>query len=259
MVVATIGALTGIVALCISVFTYRDNRRRTRVMEEQLTITRKEGQKKERYRELSKEANRLSLTIRQHCKYHLIEDLWIVHEKILTYMHDTHAETLRLAIEPERLEIATLKGDNTVVESASAFVQAIRGQGSVQGAFLRLRCMPRIFDDPQEILTVGGALYVATEIWHGCEELVSYRDIIDVLDLNILQDLDEGADDILRAAFNSLMSSRDIEFKSTDTSERIYQILKEAFEGGSFETEKKKLEDLCTRLANISKEMLSNL
>jgi hypothetical protein len=259
---ATIGAFTGIIALCISIFTIRDNRRKTKIMEEQLSITSKESEKKERYGELSKDANRLSSTIKQDCQLPLLEDLWFLHEKILTHLHDTHPETLRLTIEPEKLEVRDSKDTSVTVDNAHALVRIMRTWSPDYGGggFLRFRCTPLILDHPQDTLLVGGALSMAPDIWRGCQKLESYRDIIDALDPNILHDLDESAEEIVSAAFESLMSRRDIEFRSTDKSDQIYETLKQAFEKGSLQQEKKRLEtDLCLRLANISKKMISKL
>lgn len=262
-VLATIGALTGIAALCISVFTLRDNRRKTRIMEDQLGIAGKEIERKRRYEELSRAARGLSSKIKEGCQYSLIEDLWFMHEKVLAQLHDTHAKTVELTIEPEKLEFPDGKNATVTVDNAPALERIMRAWPSDYGGggYLHFRCTPQILDQPQDTFMVGGGvLSMAVDIWRGCQQLVLYRDLLDALDPDILHDLDKNAGEVISVAFDSLMSRREIEFKSTDKSDQIYEKLERAYDEGPLEKEKRNLvTDLCMRLDSISKEMISKL
>ena len=251
--------MTGIIALAISFITLYDNKRKTKIMEEQLDLAKSEILRRAKREEASKDTRQLSSEIRSACDEGLSEDLWFLQERILTHLHDSNAESLKLVIEPTRLELPLGKHVKDITaHNVSDLKQIIlqRPQEIVCSANFHFRCSPQIFDCAEESIILHGWLVIAEQIWRGCEKLTAYKDIIEPLDPNILRDLNQSANRIIEVGCDSLMSRQEIEFKKTDKSDQIYAILEQAF-GSSIEREKKKLQDdVCARLDVISKELI---
>lgn len=230
-------------------------------MEEQLSIVRKEAERKKTLEEASKSIRQAISIIKEgtDLDYFVFFPLpWSAND-ILTYMHDNQLEKLKLHIKPQTLRVSSPEGNIVNIKTVEDLIERIKNwhKASVAlGAFFGFECNPNILQNPD--VELGDAFHAVSKMYRAHGILEPYDYVIEAFDNTILEELKETIDAILRLIFKSLMSKHEISFSSADKSKEILRKLQnEVCSRDSIEKLLLKLSDeICDRkLSAIQKDM----
>lgn len=262
MIIGIVGAIIGISALVISILGLFYTRQRTKIMEEQLSVIRKETERKRTFEEASKAIRQAISMVKKYADDSTYFDFPLLdfsRADILTYMHDNKIQTFKLHIKPKSLGMHTANDKKVNVKTAKDIIDTIKGWVNLKvltcsGGF-DFSCDPDILGNPD--IELEDAFYAISDFYRAHRVLESYDYVIDVFDHTILDEMKQTIDRIVEAIFKSCMSKHEITFSSTDTSEEILQKLQNEIVGRkSVLALVKYLSEICDqRLSTIQKEI----
>lgn len=271
IIISIIGILTGATALIISILGLFYTRRRTHIMEEQLSFIRRETEKKRTFEEISKIVHKNIRTIKKYVdsEYFVFPPIHFSRDEILAYIHDNRLEAFSLRIKPRRLRIDFYDGKQlrerevetveTLVETIKSWIKRFEKENvSYSGGVFYFDCDPNILQNPW--IDLGDTFAAIREFYRAHGILKSYSHVIDVFDDSVLDDLNQIIGSITEVILNSLMSEHEIKFRSTDKSEDILaRLLDEMVDLESVDRLLRRIsDDICgKRLHKVQKEMFS--
>lgn len=255
-----IGTIVGIIALTLSILGFFYTRRKTKIMEEQLSIVRKEKEKKRSFEEVSKIIRKSISKIKESAKPRYFEFfLDTSRDDILAYMHDNQLEKLKLHIKPQGLKSIALDEKRLLnIKTIEDLIRTLKSKPEEKHIFFSFyfECKPDILQHSS--IELVSPFWVIRNLYSTHETLKSYDYVIDAFDSTVLDDLEQTIDTILEVIFKSLMSEHEIIFRSIDKSEEILVRLEDEIVGWeSVERLLRKLSDeICDRrLSDVQKEM----
>lgn len=230
-------------------------------MEEQISIVRKEREKKKTFEEVSKIIRETIRRIKQNAKLRYFEfhPLDLSRDDILAHMHDNQLKTLKLHIKPQGLKSFISNGKRLLnIKTTEDLIKTLRSELDKKNFFFSFdfECKPDILQ--YSSVDLSAPFWVIRQLYQTSGILESYDYIIDAFDSTVLDELKQTIDNIPKVIFESLNSKHEVEFKSVDKSEQILAKLRdEICDLYHIERLLRKLSDeICDqRLSNIQKEM----
>lgn len=249
-----IGIVIAVIALATSILGTLLNiiytRRRTKATQEQVSISKREAERKRACEEASKAIRQAISMIKQKADidYFHFSPLHFSMDSILAHMHDDKLTELTLYIEPESIDIFDEEYKRVDVRTVDDLIETLGScldlKPKCSGGTFNFTCTPSILENT--FVELGEAFDAIQDFYEAYGLLNSHRDIIEVFDSKILDDLKKSIDDMLAVIFNTLMSKHEIKFNSKDKSSDILRKLENEIVG---------LESIKRRLSELSFEI----
>lgn len=210
IVIAAIALATSILGTLLNIIY---TRRRTKATQEQVSISKREAERKRAFEEASKAIRQAISMIKQNANmdYFHCSPLYFSMDNILAHIHDEKLTELTLYIKPERIDISDEEDKRVDVRAVDDLIETIRGwlnlEHKYSGGVFYFTCTPNILEN--NFVELGDAFYAIRDFYEAYELLNSHRDIIEVFDSKILDDLKKSIDDMLAVIFNTLMSKHE--------------------------------------------------